>query len=198
MAKSAAEIMEQAGAQTEESGRQMQQLIEEMNKIRSSSQEIGAVIGTIEEIAEQTNLLSLNATIEAARAGEAGKGFAVVAEEIKKLSEQSAQAVNHTRTLIVTAIEEAKKGAEITNSTAGSLSQVTSIVKNAVGITEECRKMSQGQAETMVQINSGIEQVSHVVQSNSAAAQESSATSEELSAQAETLADLVAKFELRE
>lgn len=197
MAKSAAEIMEQAGAQTEESGRQMRQLIEEMNKISSSSQEIGAVIGTIEEIAEQTNLLSLNATIEAARAGEAGKGFAVVAGEIKKLSEQSAQAVNHTRTLIVTAIEEAKKGAEITNSTAGSLSQVTAIVKNAVGITEECRKMSQGQAETMVQINSGIEQVSHVVQSNSAAAQESSATSEELSAQAETLADLVAKFELR-
>lgn len=197
MAKSAAEIMEQAGAQTEESGRQMQQLIEEMNKISSSSQEIGAVIGTIEEIAEQTNLLSLNASIEAARAGEVGKGFAVVAGEIKKLSEQSAQAVNHTRTLIVTAIEEAKKGAEITNSTAGSLSQVTSIVKNAVSITEECRKMSQGQAETMVQINSGIEQVSHVVQSNSAAAQESSATSEELSAQAETLADLVAKFELR-
>lgn len=198
MAKRAAEVMEKAGVQTKESGLKMQKLIEEMDKISSSSEEIGVVINTIEEIAEQTNLLSLNASIEAARAGEAGKGFAVVAGEIKKLSEQSAEAVNQTRTLIITAIEEAKKGADITNSTADSLSEVTEIVKDAVDIADECRRMSEGQAEAMEQINSGIEQVSHVVQNNSAAAEESSATSEELSAQAETLSDLVARFELRQ
>lgn len=198
MAKNAAGVMEKAGVRTTESGLKMQQLIEEMNKISSSSEEIGVVINTIEEIAEQTNLLSLNASIEAARAGEAGKGFAVVAGEIKKLSEQSAEAVNQTRTLIITAIEEAKKGADITNSTADSLSEVSDIVKDAVNIANECRRMSEGQAEAMEQINSGIEQVSHVVQNNSAAAEESSATSEELSAQADTLADLVARFELRQ
>lgn len=196
-AKDAADVMERAGDYTKESGLKMKQLIEEMNKISSSSEEIGIVINTIEEIAEQTNLLSLNASIEAARAGEAGKGFAVVAGEIKKLSEQSAQAVNQTRGLIVTAIEEAKRGSDITGSTADSLTEVADIVKDAVAIVEECRKMSEGQADAMMQINSGIEQVSHVVQNNSAAAQESSATSEELSAQAETLANLVAKFELR-
>jgi methyl-accepting chemotaxis protein len=62
--------------------------------------EIGIMANTISAIAEQINLLSLNAAIEAARAGEQGKGFAVVAEEVRKLADQSSEAVKNVKDVI--------------------------------------------------------------------------------------------------
>lgn len=62
--------------------------------------EIGVMANTISAISEQINLLALNAAIEAARAGEQGKGFAVVAEEVRKLADQSSEAVNNVKGVI--------------------------------------------------------------------------------------------------
>ncbi|ADH98344.1 methyl-accepting chemotaxis protein [Salisediminibacterium selenitireducens] len=59
----------------------------------------------IKGVVSQTSLLSLNASIEAARAGEHGKGFSVVAQEIKKLADQSSEAVERSSG-ILTAIEQ--------------------------------------------------------------------------------------------
>jgi len=70
------------------------------NDLQSSSDQIYGIIGYIRDISSQTNLLALNASIEAARAGEAGRGFSVVAGELKKLSDQTDNAINDIESMI--------------------------------------------------------------------------------------------------
>lgn len=67
---------------------------------------INQMVKTISDIARQTNLLSLNAAIEAAQAGEQGRGFSIVAHEVKKLSEESSEAVKDIEKM-VKEVEEA-------------------------------------------------------------------------------------------
>lgn len=71
-----------------------------INSLLEKSNSIGRILNTIMSVSEQTNLLALNAAIEAARAGEAGKGFSVVAEEIRKLSEQTADGTKDIEDII--------------------------------------------------------------------------------------------------
>jgi len=77
---------------------------ERVNELIAQASKIGEINELIQEIVSQTSLLALNAAIEAAHAGEHGRGFAVVAQEIKKLAEQSAQAIKRS-TGVVQSIE---------------------------------------------------------------------------------------------
>lgn len=105
-------------------------------------QQIGSIIGLVEDIAEQTNMLALNAAVEAARAGEHGKGFAVVAGEIRKLADESKQAttkiaslindIQHTTNSTVMATEEGSKEIESGVKLAGNIEQNFNVLNDAL------------------------------------------------------------------
>ena len=83
----------------------LERAIEDSKVVKNISDMANSILA----IAEQTELLALNAAIEAARAGESGKGFAVVAEEVRKLAEESSQAVNEIQTnvkQVLTSVDE--------------------------------------------------------------------------------------------
>lgn len=77
----------------------IQMIAELILELSEHSQQIGSSISVVDDIAEQTNMLALNAAVEAARAGEHGKGFAVVAGEIRKLADESKQAITKITSL---------------------------------------------------------------------------------------------------
>ena len=178
--------------------KKMQEMMAAIEKINSSSQEIGKIIKAIEDIAFQTNILALNASVEAARAGEAGKGFAVVSEEVRSLAGKTAEASQSTAALIERSMAAVEEGTQITGVTAKQLEGVVVEAQRIVGTINDIAVDARTQADAMEQIEGQIDQISSVAQTNSSTAQESSATSEQLSAQANLLRQLVTTFRLRE
>ena len=186
------------GEQAELSRRKMGELTGAMEEIQKASGEIEEIISEIENIASQTNLLSLNATIEAARAGEAGKGFAVVAEQIRKLAESSTACAATTKKLIMKSIQDIEHGSSITIETSDAMNMAIQELEELITAINEIRDNSQKQEEIMKELETGVEQISGVIQNNSAASQQNSASSQQLAAQSNALNNLVQKFQLRQ
>lgn len=136
---------EQASAATrkaaDESGAIVGKAIEAMAGIEQSAEQIGKIIGVIDEIAFQTNLLALNAGIEAARAGDSGRGFAVVAQEVRALAQRSADAAREIKTLVSGTKAQVEAGVEMVARTQDAIAaiagQVTGINSSIAGIARE-------------------------------------------------------------
>ncbi len=196
-AEQAASLAETIKGSAEKGSGQMDDMIKSVKDINEASQSIGKVIKTIDDIAFQTNILALNAAVEAARAGQHGKGFAVVAEEVRNLSAKSAQAAKDTESLIEDSMQKAQHGVQIAGDTAQSLSEIVSGINQSSALITEIARASEEQSSSIAQINTGIDQVAKVVQSNSATAEESAAASQEMSSQSAMLRELISQFKLK-
>jgi methyl-accepting chemotaxis protein len=175
---------------------EMQKMLDAMNQIQDSSNNISRVIKTISDIAFQTNLLALNASVEAARAGEHGRGFAVVAGEVRTLANRSQTSADDTAGLIADSNSRVNIGTKIAETTAESLRV---IVDNAAQVSEIITTIadaSKEQAEAVSQVSVGLNQISHVVQNNSSTSEESAAAAEQLNSQAELLQQMVSFFKI--
>ena len=101
----------------------IQETAKRIKRLGESSQEIGDIVGLIDDIADQTNVLALNAAIQASMAGESGRGFAVVADEVQRLAERAGQATKQIDALVKAIQSDTHEAvASMESSTAGVVS----------------------------------------------------------------------------
>ena len=194
--------MTEVSTNWDSSQEQTERLVNEMQNLSDSIQNITQVIGVINEVARQTNLLALNASIEAESAGDSGKGFAVVAQEIRKLAVRSKESTNQ----IAGIIEEIKQksdrlsdeveiskevGKRQTQLIDSAIKSTEAVYKNAERLISTSERIKHGNDslnEIETKVSESLDKISASTEENAAGTEQVSANAEEVSASMSELA----------
>ncbi|WP_255494683.1 methyl-accepting chemotaxis protein [Luteibacter sp. Sphag1AF] len=127
-ARATNDLATEASRSAADGGEMVNAVIATMAAIHEGARDIAEIVSMIDSIAFQTNILSLNAAIEAARSGAHGRGFAVVAQEVRLLSQRSAESAREIRTLIEKTLLRVEEGsARSTDASAAMRDILTSV-----------------------------------------------------------------------
>ena len=169
----------------------MENMSQAMQDIQTASGNIAKIIKTIDEIAFQTNILALNAAVEAARAGEAGMGFAVVAEEVRSLARRSAVAARETAEIIEDSIKKTRNGAHVSTEVASHFKEIGEKTRRLDELIGQIAAASKEQSQGIGQLNTSVQSMDGVTQTNAANAEETASVAIELNSHADTLRQII-------
>lgn len=172
----------------------MDKMLEAIDIIRKSSEEVSGIIKTIDNIAFETNILAINASIEAARVGAMGKGFAVVASEVRSLADKSAAAAKSSDEIISKTLKNISSGTVIAKEAVAQFNKIVGDIEKIAETMTSISTSSQNQVSAAVAISNDVSSVSDVATITSATAEESYAAGSQLLLQAKNLQELVAEF----
>ena len=139
---------------------QIQDTAKRIKRLGESSQEIGDIVGLINDIADQTNILALNAAIQASMAGDAGRGFAVVADEVQRLAERSSGATKQIEALVKAIQTDTNEAVISMEQTTSEVVRGAALAQDAGVALEEIEKVSQSLAGLIQNISNAARQQS--------------------------------------
>jgi methyl-accepting chemotaxis protein len=197
-ARQADQLAASAAEVASRGGDLVSQVVKTMDEINGSSKKIGDIIGVIDGIAFQTNILALNAAVEAARAGEQGRGFAVVASEVRSLAQRSAQAAREIKGLVGASVERVENGSRLVAQAGETMTEIVTSVQRVSHIVGEITSAAAAQSQGIGSVNTAVGQLDQMTQQNAALVEQCAAAAESLNDQAGKLAQMVGAFRLTE
>ncbi|POT56099.1 methyl-accepting chemotaxis protein II [Citrobacter amalonaticus] len=197
-ARQASHLALSASETAQKGGKVVDNVVQTMRDIASSSQKIADIISVIDGIAFQTNILALNAAVEAARAGEQGRGFAVVAGEVRTLASRSAQAAREIKSLIEDSVSRVDVGSTLVESAGETMEEIVNAVTRVTDIMGEIASASDEQSRGIDQVGLAVAEMDRVTQQNASLVQESAAAAAALEEQASRLTQAVAVFRIQQ
>ncbi|MCG2594059.1 methyl-accepting chemotaxis protein [Ramlibacter sp. XY19] len=189
-------LVQSASDRAQQGGEVMRQVVETMDSIRASSQDIREIIGVIDGIAFQTNILALNAAVEAARAGEQGRGFAVVAAEVRSLAQRSAGAARDVKELISASVQEVDTGGTRVDEAGRAMAEIVAAVKEVAELIAQIDTASREQSSGLETINAAVNRIDTTTQDNAGLVKGAARTAAALQERAASLMNAVAGFQL--
>ncbi|EIU2634919.1 methyl-accepting chemotaxis protein [Salmonella enterica] len=197
-ARQASHLALSASETAQKGGKVVDNVVQTMRDIASSSQKIADIISVIDGIAFQTNILALNAAVEEARAGEQGRGFAVVAGEVRNLAQRSAQAAREIKSLIEDSVSRVDVGSTLVESAGETMDEIVNAVTRVTDIMGEIASASDEQSRGIDQVGLAVAEMDRVTQQNASLVEESAAAAAALEEQASRLTQAVAVFRIHQ